>query len=300
MQRRSPSPNPELTRARLLADATQAIWRSPLTGEHRRWAAHDDAEELLTVATGDERGSANGAGDERLSALQRRRFAALVDRRVAGEPMALLRGYVEFRGLRLMVRPGVFAPRPSSETLAARAIRRLHGRRMPALVDVACGVGPVALSVAHAVPHARVVGVDISAAAVAVARINKQRLGLRNVEFHCGDLLTPVPRALLGRVDVMTAHPPYVPRGDVRLLPKEISRHEPRHTLTDASADGLGMVRRLADEASVWLRRGGWLLIELSPDRARLAGGELRMAGLAGVRIISERGTPTRIVTGRV
>jgi release factor glutamine methyltransferase len=282
----------------LLADATQAIWQSPMAATHRRWAAREDAEELLTLATGTEPGDANGAG-ERFSASQQRRFAALVDRRVAGEPMALLRGYVEFRGLRLVVRPGVFVPRPSSETLAARAIRRLQRRWRPTLVDVACGVGPVALAVAHAVPNARVVGVDISATALAVARINQQRLRIRNAEFHRGDLLSSVPRALRERVDVMTAHPPYVPRGDVRLLPKEITRHEPRHTLTDASTDGLGMVRRLADEAPAWLRRGGWLLIELSPDRAGPAAAELRTVGLADVRILHEVGTPTRIVAAR-
>ncbi|HEY6377966.1 MAG TPA: HemK/PrmC family methyltransferase [Candidatus Dormibacteraeota bacterium] len=294
----SPAANGGFAGARLVAGATDAIWRSPLTGTHRRWAARDDAEELLAMAIG---ASPDGAaGHAEPTAAQRRRFDALVDRRVAGEPMALLRGHVDFCGLTLIVRPGVFVPRPSSEMLAAEAIRRLRRRSDPVAIDVACGIGPVALAVAHTVGGARVVGVDISAAALTVARVNRRRLGIHNVEFRRGDLLSAVPRALREQVDVMTAHPPYVPRGEVRFLPREIRRHEPRHTLTDASADGLGMVRRLAQAAPSWLRRGGWLLIELSPDRARPAAAVLRGAGLDAVRVITEAGAPTRVVAGRV
>lgn len=285
-------------REQLVRAAAEEIWRSRFTGIERQWGARADAAELLSMATGaPPRGAGGAAGP--LTKAQRKRFDSLVARRISGEPMALLCGHVDFCGLRLDVRPGVFVPRPSSETLAGEAVRRLRRRSAPVAVDVACGIGPVALAIAHAVPGARVVGVDISKAALAVAKANRDRLGIRNARFRRGDLLDPVPRRLRRCVDVLTLHPPYVPRAEVRLLPREVTDHEPRHTLTDASADGLGLVRRLAGEALAWLRPGGWVLVELSPDRTRGAMAALRAGGLDGVRVITDRRTLTRVVVGR-
>jgi release factor glutamine methyltransferase len=252
--------------ARLLRDSAQKIHASRAVTPRPRWEARMDAEEILRLAA-----PHNGAhrDDRLLTSAQQRRFDELLRRRLAGEPLALLEGEVEFRGLRLMVRPGTFAPRLSSEMLAGEAIRRLRGRRAPVAIDVATGVGPVALAIANEVTRARVVGVDISASSVTAARANARRHGLDNVEFKRGDLLDPVPRKLRGHVDVITAHLPYIPRADVRLLPKEIAGYEPLHTLTDGSSDGLGLLRVLAGAAPTWLRQGGWLILEVSPDRVR-------------------------------
>jgi release factor glutamine methyltransferase len=228
-----------------------------------------------------------------------RRYAGFLERRVAGEPAALIVGHIAFRGLDLMTRHGVFVPRSSSESLAGEAIRRLRGRRHPVAVDVATGSGPVALAIAAEVPAARVLGVDISAPALALARRNARRLGLTNVTFRKSDVLAGLPARLSGAVDVVTVHPPYVARSQVPDLPAEIRRFEPLESLTDASEDGLGLVRVLLDQAPAWLRRGGWVLVEVSPDLSRRVGGLLRRHRYRDVKSHRDSLGATRVVAGR-
>jgi release factor glutamine methyltransferase len=230
----------------------------------------------------------------------RERFDAMIARRARGEPVQLIKGYAEFRGLRLIARSGVFIPRDSSEFLAEQAIRRLRRRRSPVHVDIATGGGPVALAVAREVPRARSFGSDIAKDAIAVARRNAKALGVTNVTFAVGDLFGPVPKHLRGAVDVVTLHPPYVAKDELRELPEEIRRFEPEHVLTDRSADGLGLIGRTTVEARGWLRRDGWLLIEVSPDRARAVATVLRRAGYVDVRSTLDTGFKvTRVLVGR-
>ena len=262
------------------------------------WVARTDAEELAGIVLG--RDVSQDDVDIRLTAAQVDRLRDLASRRVQGEPMTLLRGYIDFRGIRIELRPGVFTPRLSSEFMAAEAIRRLRRRRAPVLVDVACGVGPVALSVARSVPAAQVWGLDISEEAVELGRHNARTLGLGNVTFAAGDLLAPLPPRLHDAVDVVSIHPPYVGRSLVRTLPPEIARYEPAHSLTDNSDDGLGLVRRLGEESPLFLRRGGWLLVEVSPDLSRGVAAIMRRNGFDEVRSLREgAGAVTRVVAGR-
>lgn len=237
--------------------------------------------------------------DTEVSASERGRFRRMVDRRATGEPVQLIKGYAVFCGLEILARPGVFVPRDSTEFLAEQAIRRLRGRRRPVAVDVATGGGTVALAIADAVRGARVFGTDISPQAIRVARLNAQRLRLRGT-FLVGDLYGALPESLHGRVDVVTLHPPYVPRGELRQLPEEIRRFEPPHTLSDRSVDGLGLIGRTASEAEDWLRPGGWLLVEVSPDRARAVSGVLRRSGFVDVRSTVDAGFKvTRVIVAR-
>lgn len=254
--------------------------------------ARADAVELLDLAT-------DGTGSDRVPTKEeRKKFKALLKRRLDGEPMALIIGYVDFMGLRFNVRPGVFAPRQSSTITSMLAISRLRRRATPVAIDVATGAGPIAIAVARAVPKARVYGTDIAADAIKQSRENARANGIRNVHFRRSDVLSGLPRELKGNVDVITSHPPYVPVDEVVDLPVEVSAFEPEHTLTDQSDDGLGIVRQLARESAEWLRPGGWLLIELSPDRARPAAAALRRH-LSSVRTLGERGDVTRVVSGR-
>jgi release factor glutamine methyltransferase len=193
----------------------------------------------------------------------------------------------------------VFVPRDSTEFLAEQAVRRLRGRPRPVHVDVATGGGTVALAVANEVPGVRTFGTDISRTAIRVAQANARRLRLR-ATFLVGDLFGALPSSLRGRVDVVTLHPPYVARRELRELPDEIRRWEPAHTLTDRSVDGLGLVGRTTAEAGHWLRPGGWLLIEVSPDRARAVAVVMRRSGFRDVRSTLDRGFKvTRVLVGR-
>jgi release factor glutamine methyltransferase len=253
-----------------------------------------DAEELLVHVLGDEWEPDDDVGPDEL-----RRFRALVRRRAGGRPPAYITGRTEFHGLVLEVAPGAFIPRQSSEFMVDQAVRRLRPRRGPVHVDLATGVGPVALAVARAVPRALVFGTDISSKPIALARRNAERLGIRNATFARGDLFAPLPEDLRGAVDAISVHPPYVPRGEVRELPREIRSFEPTESLTDFSRDGMGLLSRVVREASDWLRRGGWLLVEVSPDRARGVATALRRGGFAEVRSTKGPVAVSRVVVGR-
>ncbi|HEY1332340.1 MAG TPA: HemK/PrmC family methyltransferase [Actinomycetota bacterium] len=278
----------------LLDDAERRLKRSPYIEHPHAGKERFDAEELLEFVLGE-----LPYEDDEVSAAQARRFHRLLDRRVSGVPGAYLTGRTEFKGMMLYVTRGAFIPRESSEDLADGAIQRLRGRRDPVHLDAATGVGPVALAVARSVRKASVYGVDISAKPVELARKSAKALGLRNATFLRGDLFAPLPKGLLGRVDVITVHPPYVPKSELRDLPHEIRAHEPKESLTDFSEAGTGLLTRVATEGHGWLAEGGWLLVEVSPDRAREVGTVLRRQGYSDVRSTKGEIAVSRIVVGR-
>ena len=273
-----------------------ATLKASTANDHRQRDREEiEADELLGYALGVDQVAPN----DELPPNVRRRFDRMIARRASGEPVQLITGYAVFRGLEIAARPGVFVPRDSTEYLAEQAVRRLRGRRRPVAVDLATGGGAVALAIADEVPRVQVFGTDISLKAVRVARENARLLRLR-ATFAKGDLFGGLPNDLQGRVDVITLHPPYVARDELRELPEEIRRYEPVHTLTDRSVDGLGLVGRTASEGPRWLKPGGWLLIEVSPDRARSVTSVLRRNGFEDVRSTMDRGFKvTRVIVGR-
>ena len=279
---------------KVLDEAVKVLKVSPAIDHWQRGRERIEAEDLLWHVLGEE---PDPFGD--VSADQRRAFDRLVRRRATGEPIPFIKGYTEFRGLDLLVRPGVFVPRDASEFLAVQAMRRLRGRSRPVHVDLATGAGTIALAVANEVPGASVTGADVSADAVRLARANAKRLGLR-ARFVTGDLFGGLSRMLAGTVDVVTLHPPYVPMRELKDLPEEIRAWEPEHTLTDRSRDGLGLIIRTAREAPSWLSPDGWLLLEVSPDRVNHVKGVLRREGFRDIR--STKGGPlplTRVIVAR-
>jgi len=278
----------------LLSDAVRELKAS--TANHHWQAGRErrEAEQMLAFVLDSE----PEPGDD-IPAAAARRFRRLVDRRAGGEPLPYIKGFIDFRGLDHRVRRGVFIPRISSEFLVEQAVRRLRRRRTPVAIDVATGGGAIAIAIANEVPRARVFGSDISEEAISLARSNARRFGL-SVRFSVGDLFKAVPKAIAGEVDVITLHAPYVPVGEIKLLPHEMREWEPVDTLTDGSRDGLRLIRRTALEAPDWLRTGGWLLIQVSPDFARPVSAALRSGGFKDVR--STRGGPvptSRVIVGR-
>jgi release factor glutamine methyltransferase len=279
---------------KVLDDAVKVLKASPAIDHWQRGRERIEAEDLLWHVLGEEPDPRDD-----ISAGQRRMFDRLIRRRATGEPIPFIKGSTEFRGLDLLVRPGVFVPRDASEFLAEQAMRRLRGRTEPVHLDLATGAGTIALAVAHEVPGASVVGTDLSPDAVKLARTNAKRLGLR-ARFVTGDLFDGLPRTLEGTVDVITLHPPYVPMRELKDLPEEIRAWEPEHTLTDRSRDGLGLIGRTAREAPAWLSPNGWLLLEVSPDRVTHVKGVLRRARFRDIR--STKGGPlplTRVIVAR-
>ena len=278
----------------LIRNGTARLKDSPAIDHWQKGREKIEAEILLIDLMGEEPDP-----DDKISASKQRRYEEWIERRFTGEPVAHITGVTDFRGLDLIVKPGVFVPRDSSEWLAEQAIRRLRKRRKPVHVDLASGMGTIALAVASEVPKAEVFGAELSREGVKLARRNARELGLK-ATFAAGDLFEPVPKKLRGRVDVITIHPPYVAKNELKDLPDEIKDWEPAHTLTDRSVDGLGLVRRTVEEAPAWLKPNGWVLMETDPDRARDVRKVMSEGGFRDVR--STKGGPvpiTRVIVGK-
>lgn len=196
------------------------------------------------------------------TARDHRELAAMIERRVAGLPLEHVLGWAEFCGVRVAVDAGVFVPRRRSEFLVGRAIAMAPPH--PVVVDLCCGSGALGAAVLRAVGAGELHAADIEPAAVRCARRNVGPLGGR---VHQGDLYDPLPTALAGRVDVLIANAPYVPTGEIGLLPPEARDFEPLVAL-DGGTDGLDIQRRVTARAGRWLAPGGSLLIETSERQA--------------------------------
>lgn len=229
----------------------------------------------------------------------RERYLSLIARRAGGEPFPFLIGSINFYGLDLKVRVGPFIPRPSSELLVERALKRLGRRREPVAVDVCTGQGPIALAIAAETPDAEVWGLDIDKDGIAQGRRNANAHGLKNVSFRTGDLFSPLPKRLRGAVDVISAHVPYVAPHELEDLPAEVIEHEPIFTLSDDSADGLGLMRRTIEESVDWLKPGGWILLEIAEDLAPKVRKICRKVGLAEDRTASDNDDLSVVVEAR-
>jgi release factor glutamine methyltransferase len=219
--------------------------------------AEDEADLLLSTA--------GGPGE----------LAAMVEQRVSGLPLEHVLGWAEFCGMRISVDPGVFVPRRRTEFLVRQAV----GLAPPGdavVVDLCCGSGAVGAAVVGALGRGELYAADIEPAAVRCARRNVAASGGQVYE---GDLYDPLPAVLKGRVDVLVVNAPYVPTGEIGLLPPEARDHEPLVAL-DGGPDGLGVQRRVTTGAGQWLAPGGCLLIETSERQAPLTAAAFARAGL--------------------
>jgi release factor glutamine methyltransferase len=226
------------------------------------------------------------------SAPSAARLAEMVAERVRGVPLEHVVGWAEFCGLRVAVAPGVFVPRHRTELLVRLAAAEIAGGSV--LVDLACGSGAIAAAVASRVGGRSIHAADIEPAAVEVARRNLAPFGGR---VYAGDLFGPLPAALRGEVDVLVANVPYVPSGAVELLPPEAREHEPLRAL-DGGADGLDVLRRVADEAPDWLRPGGTLFSEIGVDQIDAARAALTSAGLKP-EVVADEELDATVIVGR-
>ena len=213
--------------------------------------------------------------------------------RCHGVPLQYLTGEQQFLDLVLGVAPGVFVPRPETEVLVERSLEVLQGAEAPAVVDVGTGTGAVALAIKRRRPDASVYATDVSEDAVEVARANASRHDLEVTVVH-GDLLSPLPAELRGRVDLVASNPPYVTREEYESLPAEV-RAEPYEALVG----GTDVHGRLSAEAPDWLRPGGWLVMEIGTAQA----GEVRdlvARRFQDVEVLPDLAGRDRVARGRL
>lgn len=222
-----------------------------------------DAELLIGHVLGISRGAvqAKAVAGADLTQEQAVQLDELVARRAAREPLQHLTGHAPFRCLDLLVGPGVFVPRPETETVAQLAIDALQAVASPepVAVDLGTGSGAIALALATEVPHARVIAVERSPEAFAWAGRNAEHVGAPNVRVVLGDLVDALPE-LDGRVDVVVSNPPYIPDDAIPRDP-EVRLHDPATALY-GGPDGLDVVRVISSRAAVLLRPGGLLVLE--------------------------------------
>jgi release factor glutamine methyltransferase len=243
-----------------------------------------DAELLLGSVLGVDRARLVMDSGSPLASAAATRFGDLVARRAAREPVAYILGRQAFRYLELAVDPRVLIPRPETELLVEVGLTLKSGARV---IDVGTGSGAVALALAHERPDLRVVGIDVSEDALAVARANAARLGL-DVEFVCGDLLGGVPG------DAVLANLPYVASRDTGALAPEIGSFEPGLALFGGE-DGLDLVRRLV----AMLDGVGLVALEVGFDQADRVAALLSGAGYTSVERLRDLAGHERVVLAR-
>ncbi len=218
-------------------------------------------------------------------------LTAMVARRVGGEPLEYVLGWAEFCGLRIIVEPGVFVPRRRTEFLVREAAALASSGAV--VLDLCCGSGAVGVAVIAGLERAELHAADVDPAAVRCARRNVEPVG---GHVHEGDLYSPLPRALRGRVNLLVVNAPYVPTDAVAFMPPEARDYEPLVAL-DGGEDGLDIQRRIVAEAPQWLAPGGHLLIETS-DRQGTRTAEAFAAGGLSPRIVHDDETESTVVIG--
>lgn len=258
--------------------------------------ARRDAETLLLHATGLTRASLLAHGSNELDSAQAASFDALIARRAAGEPIQYITGETEFFGLPFHVTRDVLIPRPETEHLVERAIALAQPHSAPRIVDIGTGSGAIAVVLAHALPHAAVASIDISPAALNLARENAACCALaERIRFLEGDLLGPVAGESF---DLIVSNPPYVPIVDRKALSVEVRDHEPALALF-AGADGLDIYRRLIPAAFAALASGGTLLLEIGFGQSDAIRDLLAQSGFANIAFTPDLQGIPRVAEGR-
>jgi release factor glutamine methyltransferase len=232
--------------------------------------------------------------EEGLSTAEAKRFGRNLCRRCVGVPLQHLTGEQGFRRLILVVRPGVFIPRPETEILVEHALEALADVPAPVVIDVGTGTGAIALAIKDERPEARVLAIDVSPDAVALARENAVRAKL-DVDVVQGDLLDALPFSFRRGVDLVVGNPPYVEAHELESLPREV-RADP----VVALAGGVDLFERLLIQASGVLRPGGAVAVEIGETQGPAVRAAASRAGFVTVDVSPDLTGRDRVVTARL
>lgn len=232
--------------------------------------------------------------DKSLTQQQQANYEHLIQRRLAGEPIAYITGEREFWSLRLQVNEQTLIPRPETELLVERALAHLVETDRPGIADLGTGSGAIALALASERADALIHASDRSAAALEVARGNSQRHDLTNLRFFQGDWFEALPAQQ--RYQLIVSNPPYIEAADPHLGQGDLPR-EPRQALV-SGADGLADIRLIANQAPAHLVEGGWLLLEHGYSQGEAVRRILHEAGFVQVRTLSDLAGQPRLSEG--
>ena len=273
-------------------------WTTAHLKKHGSDSPRLDAEILLAHARGCQRIQLYTQFDEPLSDPIRAKMRELVQRRAKAEPVAYLVGQREFFSLKFRVNRDVLIPRPETETLVIEILDGAKGRPNPAILDLCTGSGCVAIATAKNNPQSKVTAVDISVAAIAIARENASFHQVADrVEILESDLFAAIPAN--ARFDLIVGNPPYIPSVEIDQLDAEVAKHEPRLAL-DGGPDGLSILRRIIEQAVQFAVPGGLLLLEFTPEQAEaLEQFTVAHGGYEDVSIVKDLGHRARVLKAR-
>lgn len=253
-----------------------------------------DAEVLLAHALATPRTWLFAHATDPVDAEVAGRFASLLDRRLAGEPVAYLVGAQGFWTLDLDVSPATLIPRAETEVLVEQALSRIPGNAESRIADLGTGSGAIALALAKERPRAVVVATDASEAALEVARRNATRNGVVNVTFRQGDWCTPLAGE---RFHLIASNPPYIAEGDPHLDKGDL-RFEPPSALS-SGREGLDAIQQIVRAAPRHLDAGGWLLLEHGWDQGEAVRALLQAAGFAEMETVLDLEGRDRVSLGQ-
>ena len=255
-----------------------------------------DAESLLLHLIQCDRAFLVAHSDEMLNAEGAVRYYALIERRLAGEPIQYITGQTEFYGLPFRVDSSVLIPRPETEHLVEKALSLAGSFPHPHIVDVGTGSGALAVALAHKLPFASITAIDLSAQALVVARANAEQNAVTNrIRFLQGDLLAPVAGETF---HIVVSNPPYVAESDRASLAVEVRDHEPELALF-AGTDGLAAYRDLIPQAHAVLVPGGFIALEIGCGQHSAISTLLAEAGFTQIDFTSDLQGIQRVVTAR-
>jgi release factor glutamine methyltransferase len=257
-------------------------------------SARLDAEVLLGHVLQKARSHFHAWPEKQVPAASLQRFTELLQRRLAGEPVAYLTGEREFWSLPLTVTTDTLIPRPETETLVAQALQRIPADRPHTIADLGTGSGAIALAIARERPQCRIIATDIAATAIEVAHRNAQRLGLHSIEFHTGHWCEPLTDR---RLDMIVSNPPYIAESDPHLVSGDV-RFEPRAALA-SGPQGMDALTAIAQCASKHLEPGGWLLMEHGYEQGESARQLLEATGYIEVITYTDDAGLNRVVAGK-
>ena len=229
--------------------------------------ARRDAGSLLAHVIGRDRTFILSHADDPISEEQLEKFRKTLEWRAGGEPLQYITGHQEFFGLDFEVISDVLIPRPETELLVETALRLVSNREAaPIICDVGTGSGCIAVTLLHELPHAQGMAIDISPAAIEVAKRNASRHSVsERLEFVVSDCFAALNRKD-PLFDLVVSNPPYIAVGELEGLQREVRDYEP-HLALEAGADGLSIIRRLLGDAGAYLKPGGHFLFEIGFDQ---------------------------------
>ena len=229
-----------------------------------------------------------------------RRAEEMVQRRLAGEPVAYITGVWEFRGLPMEVSRDVLIPRVDTEVLAETAIKYLKdtGRLDARVLDLCSGTGCIGCAIAAELPRVRVVLSDVSPEAMEISRRNVSRNGLDGrISFLPADVMK-LPPLMTGSFDLVVSNPPYIPTVEIMTLDPSVRDYEPVWAL-DGGEDGLDFYRAILKNWHGVIRQGGELMFEVGEEQAERVKDPMRMAGLREAASVLDTRGVERVVTAR-